>query len=256
MNGLDLNNTNKFIVEKLTKRLGENLFAVISTGSVASKNYKKSWSDIDILIVVVKIELKTKRIIAETINSLSKKFKQRFGINVISKKNAESPILPSQSLNGKTLQALLDLKTSPERMLFCKIKEPKFYYPDEKEIKQYSLLNIGILVLNNRRNLTMQVPKTIEEYKRMVEKTIRLAFIITKLSIQYFNLTNCITNRDIVNEAQKLFKDFKFDVLKRNLRIISRWSNINNYSYLGKTLQLTDDFIEKFSYYVFTKTKK
>ena len=208
------------------------------------------------MIVVEKTDLKAKRIIAEVISGLSKKFKQHFGINVISKNNSENPILPAQSLDGKTLQTLLNLKINPDRMLFCKIKKPKFYCPNKKEIKQYSLLNIGILFLSNRRNITMQNPKTLSEYKQVVAKTIRLAFIITKLAIQYFNLNNCTTNKNIIDEAQKLFEDFKFDVLKRNLKTINQWSKMNNYSYLDKTLQLTDDFIEKFSHYVFAKTQK
>ncbi len=256
MNGLDLNKINKYVVEKLKNKLGSNLFAVISTGSVASKNYKKFWSDVDILIVTIKIDLKTKRTIAEIIDTLSKKIKQRFGINVISKNDARNPKLPSQSLEGKTLQTLLDLKMAPERIIFCKIKKPKFYCPNRKEIKQYSLLNIAMLLLNNRRNVTMQIPKTLKEYKYMVAKTIRLGFIITKLAVQYFNLNNCTTNQSIIDKAKKLFKDFNFDVLKKNLRIINKWNNTNNYFYLERTFQSTDNFIEKFSHYVFKKTKK
>ena len=256
MNGLDLNKVNKSVVERLKNKLDSNLFAVISTGSVASKNYKKSWSDIDILIIVTKIDFKTKKIIAEIISALGQKLKQRFGINVISKEEAENPRLPNQSLEGKTLQTLLDLTRSPERIIFCRDKGPKLYCPNKEEIKKYSLSNIAMLLLNNRRNLTTQIPQTLEEYKYMVEKTIRLAFIITKLAVQYFSLNNCTTNRDIIDKAEKLFKDFDFGALKRNLRTIDWWNETNNYSRLEKILQLTDNFIEKFSHYVFKKASK
>ena len=253
MNGLGLNKVNNFVVGKVKNKLGSNLFAVISTGSVASKNYKKSWSDIDILIVVMEIDLKTKRIIAETISTLSKKLKQRLGVNVISKEEAENPELSGQSLEGKTLQTLLDLRKAPERIIFCKTEKAKFYCPNKEEIKKYSLSNIAMLLLSNRRNLTTQIPRTLKEYKYMTEKTIHLAFIITKLAIQYFNLNNCTTNQDIIDKAEKLFKDFNFSVLKRNLRVIDRWSETNNHLHLERILQLTDNFIEKFSHYVFKK---
>lgn len=43
MCGSDLTKTKKVAVEKLKHALGENLFAVILSGNVSPKRYKKGW---------------------------------------------------------------------------------------------------------------------------------------------------------------------------------------------------------------------
>jgi len=48
------------VAEVLKSNLKDNLFAIVSVGSIASGNYKKLWSDIDILVIVEKLDLQTK----------------------------------------------------------------------------------------------------------------------------------------------------------------------------------------------------
>jgi predicted nucleotidyltransferase len=64
MNGIESNKVNQSIVKNFKSILKDNLFAVVSVGSVAWGNFKESWSDVDILIVVDDIDLVTKQRIA------------------------------------------------------------------------------------------------------------------------------------------------------------------------------------------------
>ena len=111
MTSSKLNRIKQSVIKILKNNLKNNLFAIVSVGSIASENYKKSWSDVDILIVVEKLDLQTKKKITQSIKALEKIHKQHFGINTIIKQEFQNPALPAISLDGKTLQALLDLKS-------------------------------------------------------------------------------------------------------------------------------------------------
>lgn len=254
MNGSELNRIKQSIIKIFKNNLKDNLFAVVFVGSIATANYKKSWSDVDILIVVEKLVLQTKKKIAQSTKSLEEFYKQRFGINTITKQEFQNPVLPVISLDGKTLQALLDLKLSSERLIFSKNKQKnKIYSPSRKEIRDYSISNLFMLLLRNRKTLTTQTPKTLKEYKDMVAKEMRAGFIMAKLAIQYFTLHNCINNKEIIQKAENLFTDFNFKILKTNSQLIDKWSQIRKRSQLDKILKSTDMFIEKFSYYISKK---
>lgn len=256
MNGSELNRIKQSVIKIFKNNLKDNLFAIVSAGSITSINYKKSWSDIDVLIVVEKLDLQTKKRIAQLTNILEKIYKQHFGINVITKLEFQNPVLPTISMEGKTLQALLDLKFSPERLIFSKNKQiNKIYSPSRKETKDYSISNLFMFLLRNRKTLTRQIPKTLKEYKSIVAKEMRASFIITKLAIQYFTLHNCSNNKEIIQRAENLFTDFNFKILKTNFRRIDKWSQIKERSQLNKILKSTDMFIEKFSHYILKNIK-
>lgn len=257
MSGLELNKIKESIARILKNKLKDNLFAIISTGSFSSGDFKQSWSDIDVLIVVERLDLQTKKNIAQTINILEKKHKRHFGVNTITKKEFRNPILPAISMEGKTLQALLDLKYSSDRLIFCKNKQLKYFYlPNNKKIRDYSISNLAMFLLRNRRTLTRQIPKTFNEYKKTIEKEVRASFIMTKLAIQYFTLYNCQNNKEMIKKAEELFKGFNFNILKLNLKVINKWPRIKKYKQLDKILKSTDIFIENFSHYVFKKASK
>jgi len=257
MNGLELNKVNQFIIKLLKCALEGNLFAIVSTGSVARGYYKEKWSDIDVLVVAEKLDLKTKGQIATAVNILEKKYKKHFGLNVISKQEFQKPVLPTISMEGKTLQSLLELKMFPNRIIFCKDKSIKnIYFPTKEDVKKYSISNIAMFLLRNRRTLCSQKTKLINDYKNIVTKEMRASFIITKLAIQYFVLHTCVNNEEIEQMAGKVFPDFNFETLKVNLRAINIWDKTKKRSQLDALLILNDSFIENFSHYVFEKTKK
>lgn len=256
MNGIELNKINKFIIKSFKDKLKDCLFAIISDGSLTSKDYNDVWSDIDIMVVVEKNDLRVKQKIAQVKEFLQGRFNKLFGINVILKEESQNPLNPTINLDGKTLQALLELKKIPERLLFCKNKKVKFYTPNKKEIKKYSLSNIAMFLLRGRRDLTAKKFKYIEDYKKITERQIRASFIITKLAVQYFTLYICKNKKETLKKAEKVFFDFNFKVLKNNLLAINNWSKIKTKSQLNIILRETDRFIEVFSKYIFNKIKK
>jgi len=132
----------------------------------------------------------------------------------------------------------------------------KIYSPDKNDIKNYSISNIAMFLLRNRRTLSGKKENEFKNYKNIVAKEMRASFIITKLAIQYFTFHVCSSNKEIVYRAKKSFSDFDFQTLKTNLQIIAKWSKAKERSRLDEILRLNDSFIENFSYYVFDKTKK
>lgn len=242
------------ILHLIKDKLGKNLFAIISTGSTSFGVYRNGWSDVDLLIVVKDLDFKIKNIIAGLKNKLSKKYRVDFGINVILERELKNPLLPEITLDGKTLQALLYLKRFPERLLYGKKRD--YYSPSKEEIIKYSLSNIAMFLLRNRKMFTEKQVKTLQEIKKLTRKMIRAAFITTKLSIQYFTLQDCRDYSEVIYKAERLFKDFNFRVLKKNLQIINKWPEINSKKILNTVLNQTDNFIESFNYYVFGKVNK
>lgn len=259
MSGRELNKIKQITVKTLKDALQDNIFAIITAGSVAWGDYKKLWSDVDILIVVEKMDLETKQKIATARSVLEKKCKKHFGVNVINKQEFQKPILPSISLEGKTIQALLETKMFPDRIIFCKnklININKIYSPDKNDIKNYSISNIAMFLLRNRRTLSGKKENKFKNYKDIIAKEMRASFIMTKLAIQYFTFYTCSNNKEVVHKAEKLFPDFDFQTLKANLQIIAKWNKTKERSQLDAILRLNDSFIENFSHYVFEKTKK
>lgn len=251
MSGSELNKIRDDTVKIFRRSLKDNLFAIVCLGSIASKNYKKAWSDADFLVVVEKLNLRTKQKIAQAIEILEKTYKRSFGINTITQQEFQNPISPSISLDGKTLQGLLDLKLSPQRLIFSKKKLLKeIYFPNMKEIRNYSLSNIYMFLLRNRKTLSKDNPHTLEEYRNTVAKEMRAGFIMTRLAIQYFSLYNCQNKREIIKKAENIFSDFNFRILKSNLKWIDNWDKVKRRRELDKILETTDKFIEDFSQYV------
>lgn len=257
MNGSELNKIKDGIILVFKENLKDNLFAIVSLGGIAVGYFSRPWSDIDILVVVDELNLETKKKISRANEFLEKEYQCRFGISVITKKEFQDPFSPAISMEGKNLQTLLDLKKSQERLIFCKDKQiNKIYCPSEQEIKEYSISNFAMFLLRNRRTLTKSVPKTFEEYKKIVEKEVRAGFIMTKLAIQHFSLYNCRSNKEIFEQSEKIFNDFDFSVLEDNLRVIDRWGEIKEKSQLDEILEVTDSFIESLSRYIFEKLSK
>lgn len=251
MNGLELNKVKEFIVELFKKDFKNNLFAIISVGSFTSENYKKSWSDIDLVIVFERLGLVDKERMAHTKERLERKFHCRFGINVITKREGYLPSIPEFTLDGKTLQGLLELNKYPERLLYCKAKKPSFLVPDRETVKSYSLSNIAMFLLRNRKSLTDKGSFQKDKLKMVVEKEVRAAFIMTKLGIQYRNGHIYDNHKDIVRNAKAIFPKFNFSILTQNEKVISRWEQIRSTRELRFILKRTDQYIEQFSSFIF-----
>ncbi len=244
---------NKDIINSYKSLLGKNLFAIISDGSLISEHYNDIWSDIDLILVVRENKLDIKQKISRVKILLERKYKKHFGINVISKDEFQDPINPTITLDGKTLQALLELSRFPERLLFYRDENIRFYVPNRIETQKYSLSNIFMFLLRERKDLIFAELKSIEDYKKMTERQIRASFIMTKLAIQYLSSSFFEGKEEIINEAKKIFPDFKFNVLEDNLLVIKNWGKKRSIADFKKILKRTDYFIESFSRYILKK---
>ena len=254
MNGLDLNKIKTGAIEKFEKAVGEKLVAIILTGSVPQSAYKDGWSDIDLLIVINSFDFDVKRRIAEAVTQLENNSGIHHGVNVISKDELLAPILPDVLLDGKTLQALIDLRKYPDRLIYsCEpIDFKHIYLPDNETLKKYSISNIGMFLRRNRRTLTT-TPHEDKNIKELLKKEIRASLIITKLAVQCFTATPQGDYRDVLNLAKSLFTDFNFGVMEDNFRIIDQWHELKDEDELLNMFRKVDDYIEKFTHYVFKK---
>ncbi len=249
MSGIELNKINNYIVNKYKMGLKSNLYAIIFDGSLAFNEFHDYWSDIDLILVVEDISFDAKQVIAQVKEELENMYNKHFGINVILKSELINPIKPIISLDGKTLQALLELNLYPKRLIFIKNNARKFYVPTKSEIKKYSLSNILMFLLHSRKDLIGKELKTMDELKKKTEKEIRAAFIITKLAIQYKSFYICKNKIDLLKKAKELFSNYDFQVLQENELIIKNWQNKKTKSQLFEILKNNNKYIEEFSKY-------
>jgi len=79
--------------------------------------------------------------------------------------------------------------------------------------------------------------------------------IITKLAVQYFTGKPQDKYQDILNQAKLIFPDFNFKVIEDNFHIIEKWQELNNEEEILEIFRRIDEYIEKFTYYVFKKSQ-
>lgn len=253
MNGLDLNKVKDKFIQNCSQQLEENLHAIFLSGSVASNSHTHPWSDIDLLVVVEHLDLKVKNTLAIIISDLEKNSGIHHGLNVIVASELYNPVKPSILLDGKTLQALVDIRKYPERVIFSKnpLDMRSIFLPSEEEIKDYSFSNIGMFLRRNRRTLTTKSAGTFEEYKELLKKEIRTGYIMTKLAVQYVTGIPQDSNEEVVKEAKNIFPDFDFNTLDLNKEVIQDWGDLNDRSELEEVFNRTDKYIEDFAMFIF-----
>jgi len=257
MSGSDLNKIKTNAINKFKKVINEKLLAIILTGSASQNTYKPGWSDLDLLIIVDDLNFDTKCKIAKAVTELEKNSNIHHGVNVITKNDFLNPLLPEIFLDGKTLQTLINLKKYPNRLIYSKklINLQDVYSPNSEILKKYSLNNISMFLRRNRRTLT-STQCTTKNLKELLKKEIRASLIITKLAVQHFTGTPQESYQKTLDQAKLLFLDFNFSIIENNFRIIEQWQKLNNKTKLLKIFKDVDNYIEKFTYYVFKKSQK
>lgn len=238
------------IVNVFSQNIGNNLFALISVGSLTTKHYLESWSDIDLIVVFDQISFSDKNTISKIKSRLENTYKKRFGINIITRQEATSPILPVISIDGKTLQGLLDLNTHPERLLFCRESGVVFFVPDSQTIKEYSISNIFMFLRRNRKSLTSDLSSVDVPLKNVTEREIRASFIMTRLAIQYIKGINCSGYKEISETAKELFPHHDSSILSSLEKAIRRWNTIEKQSEIRNLLRNADSYIESLAKYI------
>lgn len=253
MSGSDINKIKQSAIEGLTKALGRKLFAIFLTGSASQNSFKTGWSDIDLLVVVDGLDFDAKRSISEIVNYLEKSSSVHHGLNVIDKNELYGPYMPRISLDGKVLQAMIDLKKYPERLIYARenIDVGSVYSPNDVVMKEFSLDNVGIFIRRNRQTLTKTPVDSDDKLKELLKKEIRAALIVTKLSVQHFTNTSQDAYNDAIAQAQVIFPDFDFGALKGAMEVVNSWGTITDREQILTVFRQIDSFLEGFSEYVF-----
>jgi len=238
----------KKIVGLFNKRLKRNLQAIILTGSLQTKGFNEKWSDIDIIIILDEINLRDEATTAKTSKELEKKLGRHIGINILTKRQAERPIKPSVFIPGKSLQMFNEFTS--DQVIYQRDPSLKLFRPNKKEVREYSLINIGFLQTFSRRTLSTNTLRTKSDYKKTLEKEIRIAFIITKLAVQYFTGKTCDTKPIIIETASITLKRFDFSPLIKMQRLIDHWGTpMTKKNYINR-LKIANNYIENFCEYV------
>ncbi len=239
------------VVRTAKKSLGTNLVGIIFEGSGARGSYRHGWSDVDVLLVLEKIDTGAKRRIGSLIKEWEEKTGIHHGVNVVTAREITRPRLPVVSLDGKTLQALLELKRHPERLVYLKSAASlRFYVPSPRDIKEYSIANIGMFARKNRRDLTMGNAGE----KELLRTEIRAAFTMVKLALQAFGAYS--ESEELSTQARKTFSAFDSAFLKVAEGIIRHWSTYNDKRAISAALARADRFLEEFSEYVYEKASR
>lgn len=255
MNGLDTNKIKLNLVKYFTQALDDRLVAIILAGSLPDGTYKDGWSDIDLLIVVDTLDLKIKLKIANVVARAENDSGIHHGINVISREELFTPIAPHVLLEGKTIQALIDLKKYPDRLIYSLpfISIENIYSPNNDTLKKYSLNNIGMFLLRNRKTLATKADD--KNIKELLKKEIRASLIITKLAVQYFTGRPQENHLEVLKQAKYLFPDFDFKVIEDNFLTIEKWHKLKDGEEIKSVFKKVDVYIEEFTHYVFKKSK-
>ena len=253
MIGSDLNRVKKVAISSFRKALGENLLAVILAGSVARGEYIEGWSDIDLVLVLAHASIHSKRVISKVIREREGASKIHHGINIVLRSEILSPKFPVASLDGKVLQALLELKKDPSRLQYSRaMRVERFYFPDKGTIKEYSLQNIGMFFRKNRKDSTAMRSFSQADLKDILKKEIRAYLTILKLAIQ--TRDDFLEDRDILNQAKRLFPSYDFEDFSFIYAVIGEWSSLRGKQKTQDLIVRADRFIERFSTHVFHMT--
>lgn len=237
----------------LSKRLKNDLIAIILVGSLLRQPPVKGWTDIDIIIVAQKANFKTKLLIGTVLSQLYKNYKIKIGANIISKEEVENPKHPALSLEGKTVQAVYDLNLGLNEILYGKLPK-KIFHPAKAILKEFCLKNIGTLKLASRK-LAEKAPRiSDEELKKEVQTNIRSCFIILKLALKYLKNIDAATYSNIIINAKRSFKDLNCNDLIELRKLRTQWMKVNNKIELLSILEKTDDMIEYISKLVFNRS--
>jgi len=248
--------TKNYILEKIVARLqralGENLVYIISSGSAGLGVLIHGWSDIDFVIIIRKMTLNNKLVIARILQEIQRKYKVKLGGLVITIKELRNPDIPLVSLDGKILQTILELDRGKQVMIFG--KKPLIYFrPDRKQVRKWSLNSIGQILWLHRRNILKRNFNREKTPQEQIEQSIHYALNITKLAIQFFRGRTCYSDEQLLNHSSKMFPTYLIKDLKRIISYKSNWpDSIKTESWL-KILNIIDNYIEKCSSYVFKK---
>ena len=229
------------------RELRSRLSAVVLSGGLARRDFRVGWSDIDILVVIKELDLKTQTFLSSLKQKVLSRYKVKIGLNVITEAEAVAPRYPEFTIDGKVLQTLWELSRHPERLLYGNTE--KLFVPTPDVVRAYSLLNIPRVLMDSRKALLSATTKTARDLRSLVAAQVRSAFICTKLALQHVEKGEMILDYpDLIRLAQTTFPEFEFTPLVAALRCIEKWPQVNERE-LGRLFQRIQRYNQTFPNY-------
>lgn len=230
---------------------GSNLSAIFLMGS-GLEGAVSCWSDIDLVVVVDKFNIGTQKEAAELSRKMTKALSVPISLDLISQREAVNPIRPLSFLHSKMIQALFEINLFPQKILYQRNCNARFYRPSPEEIRFISLKDIAFFYQEARKITTREYCGQLVENNRLVENTrkvIRLAFNMTKFACQFITLYPEQSREQILIAAGKNFSCFDFKILKNLQTCIALWGSVKND---GKSLADYYEMAVKYIYDFFT----
>jgi len=241
------------IADQLSHILKNEFVFLISSGSFSNAEEIKGWSDIDFVMVVKNVNLKTKLKINKALHELEDFYKLKIGSVIID----QDELMDSErilNLDGKAVQSIIELgvglqQVFPANKMSCK-PMPKF---KNEEIKKFSIRDMGKISSLHRRLITRSNLNNQHSLKEVVIKSIKYSAIATKLAVQAKFLKTINSDTKIAEFLKKNFPSHLSSSFGHIVAIKKTWPIKNDR--LNKTIELTDKYLEYLFQYVIQKNR-
>ncbi len=146
-----LNLLDKKIFENITRNIFRNIrknfICLLTSGSIQLEQVLPNWSDLDFIVVVKRLNLITKIKLNKLFKKIEKDYRTKVGAVVISIEELTKSQILAQRLEGKVLQALVELQKNRQKIYFVQKFSKRIFCPifDKRQIRMFSLnLSPGI----------------------------------------------------------------------------------------------------------------
>ncbi len=238
------------VIAVINKFLGNNFLGLILSGSNSGfeKQHDCEWGDVDLLVVVNRSDYKAKKSLRLAYMSITKLLRVRIGLRVARRDQILKISNHIAGVGGKTLQTLYDLSKDNTRLIYSiGFKAENCFRPTKKLLTQQSFADFGQVLSDYRRAQSTLEPGNLPKAKAILEKSINLAFLISKLALQYQGVDIPKGKRDLSKQVKKYFPGIDSSSLIVATEVMGNWCELNS---LRTTIVLSeklDDYIEGFS---------
>ena len=240
-----MDNNNK-IIEKLLNTFKEafstNLQAIIVSGSFFGQIEKTQWSDLDLLIILEKLEYSDCLQSARLAQELEKTFNTNVSVDTVSLKDVEKVNREGTLyLHTKTIQSLFEAKLYPHKVIF-KNKALTLPIPNKEIIRKLSDELVTFFYNDLRKTIIRNPANDLGKSKAALKITIKRLFNMMKMSYQYLTYIPTQSKNETLNAVSKLNLSFELKIAYKLLKVIKRWEQLNDQYGVNKYLEQIFNF--------------
>jgi len=228
---------------ELQNQLGDNLAAVILTGSLAKGTLVTGWSDIDLLALSHSLKFKDLKIVGGIKSKLEKRYNIHIGLSLALLEEFKTDKLETNDLKMRSVKQQLGMGIA--KVVHGGIGD--LYVPTKEDMAKDARREIAIY--------HSQLRKAVRDYEGaiLLERAIKFSFRIVRLALEYCKHTP-VAYKDTVTYAKRRFADFPlgFKELERADKLRARIRDISDKEAEEESQKLTD-FAESFVGYLLKK---